>query len=63
VIDCQIDFCDLARLNSQGVSAKVGLSDVVVVVVVMAATESETGTENAEMAVRMVADYLNLNLR
>ena len=65
--DCQIDSCDhyLVRLNSEAVSAEVGLSvaDVVVVVVVMAATESETETEYAEMAVRMGADYLHLNLR
>ena len=65
--DYQTDSCDhyLVRLNSEAVSAEVGLSvaDVIVVVVVMAATESETETENAEMAVRMGADYIHLNLR
>ncbi len=64
--DCQIDSYDhyLVRLNSEAVSAKVGLcvAAVVVVVVEMAATESETETENAETAVRMVQDYLHLNL-
>jgi hypothetical protein len=66
VNDCQIDSCDhySVRLNSEAVSAEVGLSvaDVVVVVVVaMVATETETETENAETAVRMGADYLDLN--
>jgi hypothetical protein len=63
VNDCQIDSCDhySVRLNSEAVSAEVGLSvaDVVVVVVAMVATETET--ENAETAVRMGADYLDLN--
>ena len=63
--DCQIDSYDhcSVRLNSEAVSADVGLSvvDVVVVAVVVVATERET--ENAETAVRMGADYLHLNLR
>jgi len=67
VNDYQTDSCDhyLVRLNSEAVSAEVGLSVaavVVVVVVEMAATESESETENAETAVRMGADYLQLNL-
>jgi hypothetical protein len=63
VNDCQIDSYDhyLVRLNSEAVSAKVGLSVADVVGVV--ATESETGTEYTEAAVRMEADYLHLNLR
>ena len=67
--DCQIDsygHC-LFRLNSEAVSAKVGLCVAAVVVVVVVAdvvaTESETKTENAETVVRMGADYLHLNLR
>ena len=63
--DCQIDSYDhcSVRLNSEAVSADVGLSvvDVVVVAVVVVATERET--ENAETAARMGADYLHLNLR
>jgi hypothetical protein len=62
VNDCQIDSCDhySVRLNSEAVSAEVGLSVAdVVVVVAMVATETET--ENAETAVRMGADYLDLN--
>jgi hypothetical protein len=68
VNDCQIDSYDhcSVRLNSEAVSGKVGLSvaDVGVVVVVagVVATEGETETDNAEMAVRMGADYLHLNL-
>jgi hypothetical protein len=60
VNDCQIDSCDhySFRLNSEAVSAEVGLT-VADVVVSMVATE----TENAETAVRMGADYLHLNLR
>jgi hypothetical protein len=65
VNDCQIDSCDhyLVRLNSEVVSAEVGLS--VADVVAMDATERETETENAETAVRMGQDYLlgHLNLR
>ena len=68
--DCQIDSYDhyLVRLNLEAVSAKVGLSVadvgvVVVVVVGVVATESEPETENPETAVRMEADYLDLNLR
>ena len=60
--DCQIDSYEnyLVRLNSDAVSAEVGLSvaDVVVVIVLMVATE----TKNAETAVRMGQDYLHLNL-
>jgi hypothetical protein len=61
VNDCQIDSCDhySVRLNSEAVSAEVGLSVADVVVVAMVATETET--ENAETAVRMGADYLDLN--
>ena len=59
--DCQIDSCDhnSVRLNSEAVSAEVGLSvaDVVVVVVALPVTE----TENAETAVRMGQDCLHLN--
>jgi hypothetical protein len=67
VNDCQIDSCDhySVRLNSEAVSAEVGLSVadvvVVVVVVVVAMVATETETENAETAVRMGADYLDLN--
>jgi hypothetical protein len=63
VNDCQIDSCDhySVRLNSEAVSAEVGLSVADVVVVAMVATETETETENAETAVRMGADYLDLN--
>ena len=67
--DCQIDSCDhySVRLNSEAVSAKVGLSvaAVVIVVVVAVVVETETETENAETAVRMGQDYLlgHLNLR
>jgi hypothetical protein len=65
VNDCQIDSCDhySVRLNSEAASAEVGLSvaDVVVVVVAMVATESEIETVTAEEAVRMGADYLDLN--
>jgi phage baseplate assembly protein gpV len=65
VNDCQIDSYDhyLVRLNSEAVSAKVGLSVAAVVVVVVVAVVVETETENAETAVRMGADYLHLNLR
>ena len=63
--DCQIDSCDhySVRLNSEAVSAQLGLS--VAAVVATVATESEIETENAETAVRMGQDYLlgHLNLR
>ena len=63
--DCQIDSCDhySVRLNSEAVSAELGLS--VAAVVATVATESEIETENAETAVRMGQDYLlgHLNLR
>ena len=65
--DCQIDSCDhyLVCLNSEAVSANVGLSVaavVVVAVVVMVATERETEneTENAETEVRMENDSPNI---
>jgi hypothetical protein len=65
VNDCQIDSCDhySVRLNSDAVSAELGLS--VAAVVATVATESEIETENAETAVRMGQDYLlgHLNLR
>jgi hypothetical protein len=65
VNDCQIDSCDhySVRLNSEAVSAQLGLS--VAAVVATVATESEIETENAETAVRMGQDYLlgHLNLR
>lgn len=58
--DCQIDSCDhcSVHLNSEAVSLEVGsyVADVVALAV------TETGTENAEMAVRMGQDYLHLNL-
>ena len=62
--DCQIDSYGhyLVRLNSEAVSAKVGLS-VAAVVAVVVETETETETENAETAVGMEEDYLHLNLR
>ena len=61
--DCQIDSCDhyLVCLNSEAVSANVGLSVaavVVVAVVVVVATERET--ENAETEVRMENDSPNI---
>jgi hypothetical protein len=62
--DYQIDSCDhySVRLDSEAVSAGVGLSVAAVMVVVgMVATQSEA--ENAETAVRMGVDYLHLNLR
>ena len=65
--DCQIDSCDhyLVCLNSEAVSANVGLSVaavVVVAVVVVVATERETEneTENAETEVRMENDSPNI---
>jgi aerobic-type carbon monoxide dehydrogenase small subunit (CoxS/CutS family) len=65
VNDCQIDSCDhySVHLNSEAVSAQLGLS--VAAVVATVATESEIETENAETAVRMGQDYLlgHLNLR
>ena len=61
--DCQIDSCDhnSVRLNSEVVGLCVA-GVVVVIVVALAVNEGETETENAETVVRMVQDYLDLNL-
>ena len=57
--DCQIDSCDHCSVNLN--SEVVGLCVAGVVAVVVAGVVA-TETDNAERAVRMVQDYLHLNL-